>query len=408
MNPLVTLDKLDWAEFAELYWDRHPVLIRGVRPVPFRADEVFSAALRARCAEGGGRIAPNASVTVEQTVQADRDGLLPAESDGCFDGYERRVGDRLDGRKYALIISAFHAFDFPLWDRERRFFAGLWDEVGLPLTSAITTLFHGNYDHSPVGVHKDRFATFMFGLRERKRMRLWTERPWTEQVGSVVDYERFLPSSFAVEVEPGDLLYWPASYFHVGENCGRTPATSVNIGVPRTEHRVSYELEDLLADSDPARLLDDGGRLAVLADGIDAPMRQEAGEVLPSTVPPALAQALTAHAKSLTDRVEMVSLRRWTAGGLEPVPPPEPFRPLADGQIVELAQGADLAQYRGALAANGHLITADLPPEALQLLSSGRSVRVDAANRPALEQLLACRALRSAGGGAAGVEGAAY
>ena len=403
MTPLVTLDKLDWAEFAELYWDRYPVLIRGVQPVPFRADEVFSAALRARRAEDGGRIAPNASVTVEQTVQADRDGLLPTETDRGFDGYQRRVGSRLDGRKYALIISAFNAFDFPLWDRERQFFAGLWDEVGLPLTSAITTLFHGNYDHSPVGVHKDRFATFMFGLRERKRMRFWAGRPWPEQVGSMVDYERFRPSSFAVEVEPGDLLYWPASYFHVGENCGETPATSVNVGVPRTEHRVSYELEDLLADPDPVRLLDSGSRLAVLADGINAPMRQEAERVLPATLPAALAQALAAHTKPLTERVEVVSLKRWTAGGLEPVPPLDPIRPLADDQAVELAQRADLAQYRGALAANGHLITAELPPEALQVLRAGGSIRVDAANRPALEQLLACRALRSAGGGAVGV-----
>lgn len=350
-------------------------------------------------------MAPNAKVTVEQTLQADRDGLLPTEADGSFDEYERRVGARLDGRKYAVIISGFHGFDFPLWDRERRFFGGLWDEVGLPLTSAITTMFHGNYDHSPVGVHKDRFATFMFGLRERKRMRFWAERPWSESeaVSSMVDYERFLPSSFAVEVEPGDLLYWPADYYHVGENCGETPATSVNIGVPRIEHRVAYELEDLLSDLDPGSLVDDGNRLAVLAEGINAPARQRVEQVLPEALPPALAQALAAHGRSLAERVKTVSLRRSTAGGLEPVPPMAAEQPLSVDQSVVLAPGADLAQYEDTVAANGHLIPAGLTAEAFQVLTTGGALCVDEDNRSSLQQLLASRAVLLAGGGPVGV-----
>ncbi|WP_432937855.1 JmjC domain-containing protein [Kribbella sp. CA-253562] len=322
MSDLATLTRLDWAEFAEHYWDERPVLIRGVQPVPFVAKEVFAAAVRAQESSYDGHRAPTAQFTVERTQQGERLELLPTAADDSFERYEQRLADRLGDRGYALIVSGFHAFDRELWSREREFFAGLWAQVGLPLTGAITTMFHGNYDHSPVGVHKDRFATFMFGLRARKRMRFWAERPWREPVSTVVDYARFVPESFAVEVEPGDLLYWPAGYYHVGENCGRSPATSVNIGVPRDEHKIEYELEDLLADLDPHLLVRSGARLDRLARGITAPARVAApDQVLAAELPDALQQALRAcQEQSLDARADEVSRRRWSAGGFEPMP----------------------------------------------------------------------------------------
>ncbi|WBQ08036.1 JmjC domain-containing protein [Kribbella sp. CA-293567] len=323
MSELAITDKLDWAEFAQLYWDRRPVLIRGVQPPPFVAEEVFAAAVGAQEAEYGGQRAPTAQFTIERTVHGGNDLLLPAAADRTFDQYEARLKPVLDDRGYALIVSVLHAFDREMWQRERQFFASLWEQVGLPLTGAITTMFHGNYDNSPVGVHKDRFATFMFGLRERKRMRFWAERPWTDPVSTVVDYQRFLPTSFAVEVEPGDLLYWPSSYYHVGENCGPTPATSVNIGVPRDEHKVEYELEDLLADLDPRLLMAAGERLKVLAEGIEAPATVEvpASGELSGRLPAAFEQALrNCRELSLHQRVEEVSRHRWEAGGFWPRP----------------------------------------------------------------------------------------
>ncbi len=151
------------------------------------------------------------------------DGALPTDEDGSFDAYDARLAARLDGRRHALVVNGFHAFDPALWSRERAFFDPLWRAVGLPLTGAITTLFHGTYEHSPVGVHKDRFATFMFGLRGRKRMRFWPRRPWDEAVSTKTDYARHTAASVYADVGPGELLYWPADYYHVGESAGSAP-----------------------------------------------------------------------------------------------------------------------------------------------------------------------------------------
>ncbi|MDX3802218.1 JmjC domain-containing protein [Streptomyces sp. AK04-3B] len=300
-------------------------------------------------------------------VQRDvSDDLLPAAEDGSFDAYDTRLAARLDGRRHALVVNSFHTFDAALWSRERAFFAGLWDVVGLPLTGAITTLFHGTYEHSPVGVHKDRFATFMFGLRGRKRMRFWPSKPWDEPVSTKVDYADYCGESFTADVGPGDLLYWPADYYHVGESGTAAPATSVNVGVPREEHHVGYELEALLADHDPNRLT---GRSSLdnLLPLHDVPVTAP-GPGADGLLSPTLPEGLTAPVESLhafarpdraARRVTAVSLRRWTAGGFEPVPAAAAPRPLGDGELLRADPRAHIFWGTdgdgGTLcAANGH------------------------------------------------------
>ncbi|WP_255217467.1 hypothetical protein [Myxococcus sp. AM010] len=96
--------------------------------------------------------------TVNQGQPVQLGPWLPRDTDGSLDGYDTRLADALGTRRYALIISLLHAPGFGLWSRERAFFSELWRRVGLPLSGGITTLFHGNYEHSPVGVHLDRFS----------------------------------------------------------------------------------------------------------------------------------------------------------------------------------------------------------------------------------------------------------
>ncbi|MET9662310.1 cupin domain-containing protein [Streptomyces sp. NPDC006510] len=383
----------DWPAFTEQHWDRGPVLFRSIAPVPFAEAEVFAAATAA-CRPGADPAAeppPTVSLTVERVQRARPGPLLPGRADRSFDHYQERLSAELAGRRYALVISGFHAYDFALWAREREFYAGLWARVGLPLTGAITTLFHGTYEHSPVGVHKDRFATFMFGLKGRKRMRFWPERPWNEPVSTVLDYGRYRDGSFEAEVGPGDLLYWPSGYYHVGEGVGAEPATSVNVGVPREEHRAGYELEDLLADLDPAALTGRPGRDSRLEpigtpsifahigpDGLLSP-------VLPDGL---LRSARTfgqfGDPRLIGDRVTTVSLRRRTAGGFEPVPGPAGLRRLTDDTVIEADQRypvrwAPLATGTNC-AVNGHDTATALPPgDLLRLLApllTGKQVSV--------------------------------
>ncbi|WNZ09943.1 JmjC domain-containing protein [Streptomyces sp. 11x1] len=370
--------EFDWTTFAERYWDRAPVLFRGLSPTPFEVSEVFRAAVQAgSCVGPEERVPPHAQLTVERVQRDTADGLLPTAEDGGFDGYDTRLAARLGASRYALVVNDFHAFDAALWSRERTFYAGLWEAVGLPVTGAITTLFHGTYEHSPVGVHKDRFATFMFGLRGRKRMRFWPRRPWDEAVSTKVDYTGHLPGSFSADVGPGDLLYWPADYYHVGESATTSPATSVNVGVPRDEHHAGYEVEALIADLDPTRLTGRGSLDTLLhvpeaevgapgpgADGLLSP-------VLPEALGGAVrALAAFARPERTGPRVTTVSLRHWTSGGFAPAPAAAAPLPLADADRLRTVPGARVlwapdGDDRTLCTANGLQTRTPLGPGAL-------------------------------------------
>lgn len=369
----------DWGELTERFWDRGPVLFHGVDPAPFVEDEVFAAAVAATRSAEPSVMPPDTQFTVQRWQRIDPAGALPQAADGTFDGYQERMAAELDGLRYALVVHRFHRHHFPQWTRERAFYRGLWDRVGLPLSGAITTLFHGSYEHSPVGVHRDRFATFMFGLKGRKRMRFWDTQPWSEPVSSVLDYQPYLDSSFTAEIGPGDLLYWPADYYHVGENATDEPATSVNVGVPRADHHADYDLDDVLA----------GGRTA-----IDGAMFAPGG-----ALPPAWAHAVDILRDHLrTDRADELSLRHRTAGGFRPVPPPADPAPLPE----EVRATAEILTCDGLTAANGHIVHRALPANVLRLLRDERAVRTGdllaSSDRPAelcevLIRLLAFRGL---------------
>ncbi|MFF7791783.1 JmjC domain-containing protein [Streptomyces sp. NPDC007991] len=371
---VTTATSFDWDTFVDHFWDRKPVLYRGVGDAPFAEAEVFETAVLGSRPPHPLAVPGNVQFLVERRQQTQPRDYLPELSDRSFDGYERRLADRLDRQRYALVVHRFHAFSHPLWARAQRFYAGLWERVGQPTHTAGSTLFHGSYEHSPVGVHQDRFATFMFCVRGTKRMRFWAERPWSDPVHTVLDYQPYLASSFVAEVEPGDLLYWPARYYHVGESSGDAPATSVNVGIPRREHRPYYEIKDLFRGTEPVA----SASLFTADAGPDGR--------LSGALPTALADAVDAFAGCLSedrfaDRATSLALRVRTAGGFWPTRPPAGLRPLDDDTPVRGCAPLLAAPGDGArrFAANGNVSSATAGAAALAVLdrlNAGEVVRV--------------------------------
>jgi len=382
----------DWDTFVTRYWNQRPVLYQGTGASPFVEADVFDAAAGA---SRGGLAAPTgfeARTDIQFTLGAEQqvqlEPWLPRDADGSLDGYDARLAATLGTRRYALILSRLHAHGFALWSRERAFFAALWRRVGLPLTGGITTLFHGNYEHSPVGVHLDRFTTFLFALRGRKRMRFWSKRPWSLPVSTLVDYAPYLADSFVAEVEPGDILYWPSTYYHVGESVGRGVATSVNVGIPISGQQAHYDVEDLLraghGEAPRARPASPLVRGALTSNG-----------VLPRTLPAALRNA--ARALRETSRVsrthtnlQTLWLNRLSAGGFEPAPPPARRRPLKDTHTLQGDKSFPILMEETdkgwCCSANGHAVQVSgrqrAVPQLIAALNSAREVSVGDLLRP--------------------------
>ncbi|MFM9607109.1 JmjC domain-containing protein [Streptomyces niveiscabiei] len=382
---LTTEKSFDWDTFVDRYWDRAPVLYKAVDDGPFTEDEVFGAAVRGSRPPHPLAVPANLQFLVERRQQTRLHDYVPDLADGSLAGYERRLAQRLDQQRYALVVHRFHAFSHPLWDRARRFYAGLWERVGRPEHSAGSTMFHGSYEHSPVGVHQDRFSTFLYCVRGTKRMRFWDGRPWTEPVHTVLDYQPYLASSFVAEAEPGDLLYWPARYHHVGESTGDAPATSVNVGIPRREHRPYYEVKDLFRGAAPTA----SAPLFTPDAGPDGRL---------DALPAALDDAVSAFAGLLredafTDRATDLALSVASAGGFWPTEPPAAPRPLGEDTAVRAC--APLLTAPGRIAACGHVVTGTAPV-LVERLAAGETVRVHgltAAERRLLEELEGIRAV---------------
>ncbi len=393
----------DWDVFVGRYWDQQPVLYKGCSGFPFELADAFGAASDAgkrlrRAAKNGefAKVARAARFTWGRRQRASPETWAPRASDMSFGGYHARIMQREGAERYALLINTLHAHSFALWSKERNFFDQLWRRVGLPVTGAITTLFHGNYESTPVGVHLDRFSTFLFALDGRKRMRFWRRRPWKDAVSSVLDYQLYMDTSFAIDVEAGDALYWPSEYYHVGENAGGGPATSVNVGIPRHEHKVQYEVEDLLVD------LDDP---FVWTNPNDEISRRFAETNLPLLVArpfgptgasnldmPDLLERVGRNFqrastwRTLESRVRAVSLRRASSGGFSPVPSPARYsRPLEEADRVHGRPRSPILWSRAepgkcVCAANGRSVVVDIPAKTLApllaRLNSGRAVSI--------------------------------
>ncbi|ATB40757.1 cupin [Cystobacter fuscus] len=396
--------RFDWDTFVRRYWNKRPVLYKGTSASPFELADVFDAAAGATRSYSKQSYSTdsrsNLQFTIDREQQLFLEPWLPRASDGALEAYEARVLERLGSRKYALIIASLYSSGFGLWSKERAFFSELWRRVGMPLSGAITTLFHGNYEHSPVGVHLDRFTTFLFALKGRKRMRFWPKKPWSAPVSTILDYVPYLKESFVAEVEPGDILYWPSSYYHVGESAGEEVATSVNVGIPRTEHPTVYYVDDLLRGTiDELSLSEQEWRNTRLAKVSASPLARgvltRAGPLSPE-LPRALLEAVDAfrdvsRPRETRRHIQAIWLKRLTAGGFEPVPLPSRRRRLEDEDRIRvdprfpiLFEQVDAGHW--ICSGNGHALleagSARTVARLFETLNSGHEVRVGELLRP--------------------------
>jgi hypothetical protein len=147
--------------------------------------------------------------------------LLPCNEDGDFHTYHRRVSAELS-KPYGLIITDWHRFCRTSWETICASLAGLTNQVGVSASRMDTQLFLGTYERTAFGVHIDDAGGFHFPLIGKKKLRFWS----SEYVSSEPNlkhshnYDNFLEASHSIEADPGEMIYWPSHYWHIGEGDG--------------------------------------------------------------------------------------------------------------------------------------------------------------------------------------------
>src|SRR5262249_47585059 len=67
-----------------------------------------------------------------------------------------------------------------------------------------------------------RSDNFMFAVDGLKRIRAWPDAFFRGKpdLTNRLDYERYNADSVVLDARPGEIIYWPASYWHIGEEVG--------------------------------------------------------------------------------------------------------------------------------------------------------------------------------------------
>lgn len=350
-----------WAAFHETHWEKLGTVLKQPFAPIVTPKETFDCLVGAGDRYRRGDSAVALEFCIGNThLLADVGAHLPRRADGTIDGYAARISDMLGGRRFGLVVQDVQAYDAALWLRLRDFLHPLYEHTGMPGDSAKATIFAGNYDRTPFGLHRGSSGNFMFVVDGEKRMRTWPDAFFRgqEDLTYRLDYERYNDDSIVLDADVGDVIYWPSDYWHIGESSDGRMSAAVSLALfmdPRPA-------EDLMAIA--GRMA--RARIAAGESEVDA-LRAAASD-------PRLELALRQR-----------RLNRATAFGFTRPPAALPMRSLGDDEVVSvpalypivcLHDGDDVI-----CSASGHgfRITASPPVLALlDRLNSGQPGRVGA------------------------------
>ena len=325
-----------WAHFEREHWEKRPLLIKNPFAEPILSPEAtFKTLVRASQRAGSTDDLPIGFYVDYGRLIAEVRKYLPLAADGSNRGYAERLSRALQGRRFALIAQEFQAENALLWFRLREFVRGLFAVVGVPGQGAKATLFMGDYEKTPVGLHDGNSSNFKFIIEGRKKMRLWPGEFFRgkEEVERTLDYERFADGGVTLEGEPGDIIYWPSSNWHIGEPVDGL-AVSISLALfvhdqPSAPHEIWAQLARRIEESIGTTAIGDHD----LFNPKQLPPRKRTVTAVANLAARHLRES--SRDPELGEQIDAMWLNRATSFGFEFVPPPLPPKSLGDDAVVQ-------------------------------------------------------------------------
>lgn len=192
--------------------------------------------------------------------------------DRTLEGWFDRLTRSLGTQEVGLIVNNVHALDERIWRRSVEFVARTSQMLRIPPGGAATDVILGRYKRGFFQVHKDDQHVFTFVVQGKKRILTWPFESFAPEVVTSASADTLratigpldtispLPIPHVLEGTPSDMLYWPASHWHVAQSDGSFVVT-IAVGLlhaPRLRHRLERMVGDLLLEPALTRaLLDD-------------------------------------------------------------------------------------------------------------------------------------------------------
>lgn len=168
--------------------------------------------------------------------------LLPTASDTSWDSYLQRLHDQTGSADWGLCLTDPQISSAKIFRRLLTFLDGLYQHIGMPRGGCGPDLFVMNHKASFFRLHKDAQDVFTFIISGWRRFLLWPFDKFSAAAGmeahesrkphilAEVDHEAYRSQATVLEGAAGDLLYWPAGWWHVGESDGER-AISLGVGI---------------------------------------------------------------------------------------------------------------------------------------------------------------------------------
>lgn len=175
--------------------------------------------------------------------------FLPQPSHHSFTEYAAYLDETFDGQKFGIVANNLHLFDPELWLASQPFLRRLLDARGVPTGGVSLDMFFGNYRQTPFGIHKDSQDVYTWVLDGTKRFHLWPfprlagraelelarerleARDAQIRVADEAEYRALLEDSVVLEGQPGDMMFWPMSWWHCADNPDGALALTVGAGI---------------------------------------------------------------------------------------------------------------------------------------------------------------------------------
>jgi 50S ribosomal protein L16 3-hydroxylase len=220
--------------FARDYWRKKPGVFKGVLPDLMSDKEIM------------GSIRKAAEMVLDPNNTAKKVSFYPfaggreirgmealkfIPSGNSVDEYFRELSDSLHGDSFGLVINGYDEVCPEVWEQLKEIVDDLVKRIGVPVNQIDCFLMLGNYQSTTFGIHLDSsIGVIALSLRGTKRMLAWPRDYFehrhvrksqmspetTATVLVMEDIAQFADDAVDLQYGPGDVAYWPESYWHVG------------------------------------------------------------------------------------------------------------------------------------------------------------------------------------------------
>lgn len=360
-----------WSRFIRDHWEKQPVRFPGF----FRPGIADDGDLLAAVVEMPDGFKADRCWLAQRTPVRSREdfkfvpltGFGPRASDRSLGEFFARANKEFLGRPFGINRHRLQLTHPSMWFRFREFIRGLTQRLGgLPTHKWELDTFFGTYEATPFGIHQDNASVFSFGVWGRRRFCFWPHEYFApdDPVLRTPDREKIEPhlnNATIVDMEPGDLVYWPSSHWHIVLSDGEPSATvqaSAYFGTKLSDligQSVERLLRTRVAQNEPSMFPFSNGNL-----------------------PLNIAAARTALDELMSDgtldhQLQKSWLKRCTADGFVEVPTMKTESQLSEDHFLELV-------------APGCLAWMPAPEGSLDVFANG--LRFEQPNQPEIHRVL--------------------